>query len=139
MDPQTVFCPNSACPASGRIGAGNIGIHSRKEQRYICRECGQTFAETKGTAFYRLRTARDLVVLVVTLLAHGYPLVGLCHMEHCSHWAGRAQFQPTPARRATAHLQAERSRFQLQFALLVKERHHLWRQSELHSAALARL
>ena len=46
-------------------------MHSQKGRRYKCYECGKTFAETKGTPFYRLRTARDLVVLVVTLLAYG--------------------------------------------------------------------
>ena len=74
MDPQTVFCHNLACPARGQVGKGNIGVHSRKERRYKCRVCGQTFSETKGTVFYRLRTARDVVVLVVTLLAHGCPV-----------------------------------------------------------------
>ena len=74
MDPQTVFCHNSACPARGQVGKGNIGVHSRKEQRYKCHVCGKTFSETKGTVFYRLRTARDVVVLVVTLLAHGCPV-----------------------------------------------------------------
>jgi transposase-like protein len=74
VDPQTVFCHNLACPASGQVGKGNIGVHSLKERRYKCHVCGQTFSETKGTAFYRLRTARDVVVLVVTLLAHGCPV-----------------------------------------------------------------
>lgn len=74
MDPQTVFCPNSACPASGQVGKGNIGVHSVKERRYKCHVCDKTFAETKGTVFYRLRTAKDVVVIVVTLLAHGCPL-----------------------------------------------------------------
>ena len=74
MDPQTVFCHNIACPARGRVGKGNIGIHSRKEHRYICKVCGKTFTENKGTVFYRLRTAKDMVVIVVTLLAHGCPI-----------------------------------------------------------------
>lgn len=73
MDPQTVFCPNSACPASGQVGKGNIGVHSRKDRRYKCHVCNKTFAESKGTVFYRLRTAKDIVVIVVTLLAHGCP------------------------------------------------------------------
>jgi transposase-like protein len=95
VDPRTVFCPNSACPASGRVGAGNIGIHSQKERRYFCRECGQTFAETKGTAFYRLRTACDLVVLVVTLLAYGCPvqaIVAAFGLDECTvyDWQARA-------------------------------------------------
>ena len=74
MDPQTVLCPNSACPASGQVGKGNVGVHSVKERRYKCHVCGKTFAETKGTLFYRLRTAKDLVVTVVTLLAYGCPV-----------------------------------------------------------------
>ena len=36
MDPTTVFCPNLACPARGQIGRGNIGIHSRKDKRFLC-------------------------------------------------------------------------------------------------------
>lgn len=73
MDPQTVFCPNSACPASGQVGKDNIDVHSRKDRRYKCHVCNKTFAESNGTVFYRLRTAKDIVVIVVTLLAHGCP------------------------------------------------------------------
>jgi transposase-like protein len=74
MDPQQVFCPNRECPARGQIGKGNVGIHSQKERRYRCRECGETFSARQGTAFYRLRTAEATVTIVVTLLAHGCPL-----------------------------------------------------------------
>jgi transposase-like protein/IS1 family transposase len=74
MDPTTTFCPNRHCPARGQTGGGNIGIHSQKEQRFICHECQKTFSATTGTAFYRLRTAAETVSLVVTLLAHGCPV-----------------------------------------------------------------
>src|ERR671927_1924244 len=73
MDPTTTFCPNQHCPARGQTGQGNIGIHSQKEQRFICHACHKTFSARKGTAFYRLRTSAETVVLVVTLLAHGCP------------------------------------------------------------------
>jgi transposase-like protein len=73
MDPTTVFCPNLACSARGQTGQGNIGIHSRKDKRFLCTECHKTFSATKGTAFYRLRIAAETVTLVVTLLAHGCP------------------------------------------------------------------
>jgi transposase-like protein len=73
MDPAIVFCPNWACPARGQTGQGNIGIHSRKDKRFLCTECHKTFSATKGTALYRLRTAAETVALVVTLLAHGCP------------------------------------------------------------------
>lgn len=74
MDPTRTFCPNLACAARGQTGQGNIGIHSRKEQRFLCTECRKTFTATKGTAFYRLRTSAETVSLVVTLMAHGCPL-----------------------------------------------------------------
>ena len=73
MDPTTVFCPNLACPARGQTGQGTIGIHSRTDKRFLCTVCHKTFSATKGTAFYRLRTAAETVTLVVTLLAHGCP------------------------------------------------------------------
>jgi transposase-like protein/IS1 family transposase len=63
-----------ACATRGQTGQGNIGIHSRKEQRFICTECRKTFTATHGTAMYRLRTAAETGRLVVTLMAHGCPL-----------------------------------------------------------------
>ena len=48
MGPITTFCPNRNCPARGQTGRGNIGIHSQKEQRFICHECHKTFSATKG-------------------------------------------------------------------------------------------
>ena len=74
MDPQKVFCPNLDCPARGQVGRGNIGIHSQKERRYLCRQCQRTFAARKGTTFYRLRTAEETVTLVISLLANGCPV-----------------------------------------------------------------
>jgi hypothetical protein len=73
MAPTTVFCPNLACSARGPPGQGNIGIHARKDKRFLCTECPKTFSATKGTAFYRLRIAAETVPLVVTVLAHGCP------------------------------------------------------------------
>jgi transposase-like protein len=73
MNPQTHFCHNPQCPARGQQGQGNIRVHSQAEQRYRCTTCGQTFAATRDTPFYRLRTAADVVTLVLTLLSHGCP------------------------------------------------------------------
>ena len=74
MDPTTIFCPNKNCPARGQTGQGHIGIHARKEQRCLCHECHKTFSATTGTVFYRLRTAADTVITIVTWLAHGCPV-----------------------------------------------------------------
>ncbi|MCA1598469.1 MAG: hypothetical protein LC769_05520 [Chloroflexi bacterium] len=73
MNPQTQCCHNLECPARGKIGDGNIRIFSQQQQRYDCKVCGKTFTATTGTPFYRLRTAADVVTLVLTLLVHGCP------------------------------------------------------------------
>jgi transposase-like protein len=74
LNPQAVFCPNLACPARGQVGQGNLGVHQAAEQRYICHVCQSTFATTKGTLFYRLRTPPETVLLVIALLSYGCPL-----------------------------------------------------------------
>jgi transposase-like protein len=74
MNPHAQFCHNPACSASGKVGLGNIGVHSKKERRYRCHRCGDTFVATKDTAFYRLQTSADWVALVLTLLSLGCPL-----------------------------------------------------------------
>ena len=77
MNPERVFCPNIECVARGQVGKGNIRVHSEKEGRYGCKECEGTFATTKGTIFYRLRTDPATVIMVLTLLAYGCPLQGI--------------------------------------------------------------
>lgn len=61
------------CPARGKIDEGNISVHSLKERRYKCSACKKTFAETSGTAFYRLRHPQELVTKLITLLSFGCP------------------------------------------------------------------
>jgi transposase-like protein len=74
MNPQEIFCPNMDCPARGQIGKGNNHVHSQKEKRCICDVCQQTFATSKGTIFYRLRTDPQIVMWAIILLAYGCPV-----------------------------------------------------------------
>ena len=106
MDPQQQFCRNRACRAYGRKGEGHVVIHSRKERRYQCKRCRRTFAGTAGTALYRLRTARDEVVTVVTLLAYGCPVQAIVAAfgldeRTVARWQARAGAQ---CRRVHEHL-----------------------------------
>jgi len=73
MNSKSQFCPNLQCTTVGQVGQGNIVIHSAKEKRYRCKACGKTFSETKGTAFYRLRTDAQLVSYMISLMQHGCP------------------------------------------------------------------
>jgi len=77
MDPDKEFCHNQDCPASGKLGLKNIGVHSLKQKRYICHVCNKTFTETKGTVFYRLRHSDEFVAIIITLLAFGCPITAI--------------------------------------------------------------
>jgi len=74
METSVQHCPNPCCPDYGKVGAGNAGIHSRKEKRFVCRTCGKTFAATYGTPLYRRRPDHQLMAWMVSPLAHGCPL-----------------------------------------------------------------
>ena len=73
MNPQEVFCPNLDCSSRGARGQGNIRVHSYPQRRYRCTVCTKTFAATKGTPLYRLRSDAETAARVVTLLALGCP------------------------------------------------------------------
>jgi transposase-like protein len=74
MNPQAQRCHTLQGRARGQLGQGNIRVHSQAEQRYGCRPCGQTCVAPKGTPFYRVPTAVEVVTIVLTLLSHGCPL-----------------------------------------------------------------
>lgn len=74
MNLEQLFCPNIDCPARGQVGKGNIHLHSQKEKRCRCDVCEKTFAVTKGTLLYRLKTDPKMVMIVIVLLAYGCPI-----------------------------------------------------------------
>ncbi|MBM4459664.1 MAG: hypothetical protein FJ011_18200 [Chloroflexi bacterium] len=70
LHPELVTCPH--CQQTGRIG-----IHGRSERRFICHACQRTFAESHGTPLHDLKYPVWVGVLVLTLLAHGCPVVAI--------------------------------------------------------------
>ena len=68
LDPSKQFCFNPDCPDRGLVGKGNMYVHSYKERRYGCHTCRRTFAATKGTMFYRLRTPPQEVLDAIAQL-----------------------------------------------------------------------
>jgi transposase-like protein len=142
-DPTTTCCPHSHCPARGQTGKGNIGIQARKGRRFICHACQKTFSATTGTVFYRLRTSAETVGIVVTLLAHGYPVQAMvaalgCDERTVAAWGARAGRQGQAVHeylveqpRALGQVQADERRVKKQggmgwmaLAMMVKTR--LW-------------
>jgi transposase-like protein/IS1 family transposase len=60
------------CPYCGE--EERIWIHSQRDRRLRCGTCDRTFTESKGTPLYGLQYPRWLVLVVVSLLAHGCPV-----------------------------------------------------------------
>ena len=130
MNPQDVWCPNLACPARGQAGQDNIGVHSRKEQRYICRVCGKTFGARTGTIFHRRRTDEALITLVITLVSWGCPLVALEHafglqpqtvrdwLEAAGHPAEAVHHAQVTQPRDLRHVQADEVRVKTQCGIV---------------------
>jgi transposase-like protein len=82
------FCPNEACPDYGKVQDGqtpcNIRTFGKTKsgvQRYQCKRCGQTFTETKGTIFYRKRTAEHELLETLALLAEGNRISSLARVK----------------------------------------------------------
>lgn len=82
------FCPNEACPDYQRLPAGqgksNIikaGKTQKGVQRYECKTCGKTFTETKGTLFYRKRTAENEILETLAFLAEGSRISSLTRVK----------------------------------------------------------
>jgi transposase-like protein len=74
MNPRNKFCPNMTCPARSKVDENNIVVQSRKVARYQCRICRKIFVATTGTPYYRLQHSAELMVIVITLIAHSCPL-----------------------------------------------------------------
>ena len=78
------FCPNKACEEYGQTGRGNIRKFGRTEtgvQRYECKSCKSTFVETKGTLFYRRRTAAKDILETLAMLAEGMRISSISRVK----------------------------------------------------------
>jgi transposase-like protein len=74
------FCWNPSCPAYGQDDLDNIRKFGRTPagvQRYQCRICQPTFAETIGTVFYRRRRSQETIIECLALLAERNSLAAI--------------------------------------------------------------
>ena len=78
------FCPNEECPDYGRVDAGNLinfGFTKASTQRRLCKTCGDTFTVTRGTLFYRRRTAQKDIVETLAILADRGSIAGAARVK----------------------------------------------------------
>ena len=70
--PDGLYCPHPDCPLFGQVETSQLERHAyyglQRVPQYLCRACGKTFSETRGTFFYRLRTARAKVLQALAMV-----------------------------------------------------------------------
>ena len=81
------FCPNEDCADYGKPQSRNqqniikYGKNRAGRQRYHCKTCKGTFAETKGTIFYRRRTPEDEIIDTLAHIAEGNRISSLARTK----------------------------------------------------------
>jgi transposase-like protein len=78
------YCPNACCEDYGKWKEGNIRKYGKTDsgkQRYECKTCRRTFTETKGTLFYRKRTAEKEIIEVLAMLAEGMRISSITRVK----------------------------------------------------------
>ena len=82
------FCPNETCLDYGKLQSEQPKKNIKKfgktkagRQRYQCKTCEGTFTETKGTIFYRRRTAESEIIDTLALVAEGSRISSLARAK----------------------------------------------------------
>ncbi len=75
MNLDQFSCQNPSCPDFEKAGGGNINLYTRygrKQVRLlICKTCGKTFSELKGTPFWDSRLDWDTIEKIYRSLLAG--------------------------------------------------------------------
>lgn len=66
-------CLNKGCRVYGVRGKSNIGVNgfsgpTKRFRQLICKECGKTFSENKGTPFYGMKSDREKIVRALKMI-----------------------------------------------------------------------
>lgn len=143
MNPQDLFCPNSACPATGQAGQGNLWIHDGQRGRYRCTVCRKTFTARTGTPLAHKQIALETISRVVALVSYGCPIPAIeaafaLDRRTVRRWvtaagqhAERIHHHRVLQPRDIQHVQADEVRIKLQgmivwMAMAVVATTHLW-------------
>ena len=74
--PEGLYCPNPTCPQFGQADDHQLERHayygSKRRAIYLCRACGKTFSQRRGTFFFGLQTPRQQVLQALAMVTeHG--------------------------------------------------------------------
>lgn len=70
---KNIFCPNEKCKCFKKLNAGNLKVKQvqgkcQSINLLMCKECGETFSERRGTVYFGLKKSNEVFDLVITLL-----------------------------------------------------------------------
>lgn len=73
--PEGLYCPNPDCTLFGHVEDCKLERHAYygedRKVIYLCRACGKTFSQTRGTFFFGLRTRQEKVLTALSMIAEG--------------------------------------------------------------------
>ncbi len=87
MSPQPIA---RTCPHHERVAAATAVRHAwlrtktRRQRRYMCKECGRTFTATAGTPYHRLRHRSELFDRVIAMSTEGMSKSGIARVAGIS-------------------------------------------------------
>ncbi len=64
-------CPNKKCSLYGIRFGNKVVIHSKKDGRFKCSDCGRTWVEHKNDLYFGLRVSREKIELALVLYEAG--------------------------------------------------------------------
>ncbi len=64
-------CPNTNCYHFGKLCAGNVTVHARQYQRFMCKSCNKTWVAHRNDVTYRLHATAQTLRAGLLLLQQG--------------------------------------------------------------------
>lgn len=64
-------CPNSNCYHFGKLCAGNVTVHAKNYQRYMCKSCKKTWVAHRNDVTYRLHATAQTLHAGLLLIRQG--------------------------------------------------------------------
>lgn len=72
-------CPNEDCLYFNRNCAGNVTVHSRRYQRFMCKKCSKTWVAHRQDVTYRLHSEAQTLHLSLLMTRAGQSVRRVAH------------------------------------------------------------
>lgn len=77
-------CPNSSCTHFAKLCGGNVTVHSRRYQRFMCKLCKKTWVAHRQDLTYRLHAEPRTLHMSMLLSRQGESVRNIARILHVS-------------------------------------------------------